>query len=324
LGEFDGHVEERERLLENVRRAGIEVVELPPRSIRHMVKHVRDLHRDLVRRDIGVVIVQQHIDPRYVSLGFRFQTALVLHDPQTHSGDYASTYPLPVRALARVAEVTASARILHSARLIPQLRPLLRALPTGIVPHGVDVSSEAAQISDPPRIALVGRLMPYKGINVALDAFREVARARPDCVLVLAGRGRMGDAIRTSAPDGVELHDRYIPEQEMHELLEGARVVILPYLDATQSGVGLQAISRGIPCIVSDAGALPDLVPPTRPWVVPVRDVASLSAAILSLLEQDASMRDEVLAWADKQFAWHVVARRLLQELERLDVLKPV
>jgi glycosyltransferase involved in cell wall biosynthesis len=319
LGEFAGSLADREEFLNAVRDSGIEVVELPQRNMRRFIRQTLQLHKDLVARNVQVVVVQQHIDPRYATLGLRFRTALVLHDPQTHGGDYASTYPGPVRAIARFAEVTASVLLLHSSRLVPQLRPLLKSLPTATIPHGAAVLNEPCGLPSRPTVVLAGRLMEYKGIYVALAAFEIVVQNRPDATLVIAGRGRIGDEIRARALPNVRLYDRYMREGEMRAVLDEATIVILPYLDATQSGVGLSAIARGIPCVVSDVGALPDLVPPHRPWVVPPRDAQALAAGILEALDHDEATRVEVLQFARDNFAWPLVGRKLLRELDLLD-----
>jgi glycosyltransferase involved in cell wall biosynthesis len=321
LGEFAGDWSERETFLKRVRHAGIEAVPLPQRDMTRLAHQVRWLRKDLRARRIDLAIVQQHIDPRYATLGFQLPTVLILHDPQTHSGDYASTYPAPVRWLARFAEVTASALILHSESLTTQLRALLRYVPVGFAPHGADIAEVPAEIRDPHTILLVGRMMEYKGIFVAIDAFKRLRVQNPDCRLTLAGQGNIGDEIRRQLVPGVQFHDRYIPEEEMHEMLRGAAVVLLPYLDATQSGVGLQAIAQGIPCVVSDTGGLPDLVPPNRPWVAPPNDPEALALAVSDALTQDSETRLELLRFASERFAWPVAARALLDELKRLCLL---
>lgn len=325
LGEFDGNAEDRDRYIQNVRDAGIPVVTLPQRSMARLPQHVRELHRDLAEREVGLVFLQAHIDPRYVSLPLRFNVATIIHDPKPHTGDFESTYPLPVRAVARLAEAASSALFVHSDRLVPTMFPMLRGIPTGVFPHGTDMAPASTPVPPTPRVILIGRLMPYKGVDTALDAFKIVHEARPDAELVLAGRGRMGDDIRARQPAGVELRDGYIPDDELEELMLSARISLLPYRDATQSGVGLICVAKGIPCIVTDTGGLPDLVPPSRPeWVVPVGDAPALARAILGLLDQDQADRDAVFDYADKYFAWPAVGRRMLDESERLAIVGSV
>lgn len=319
LGEFADSEADRAPYLDRVAAAGIETIPLPQRSLRHMVSHVAWLHRDLARRGVSTLVVQAHIDPRYATLGWRFPVAMVIHDPRPHSGDYASTYPLPVRAVARLAELTSACVLVHSPRLADQLFPMFAQVPHGCIPHGADVTAEPVLLTEPITLLLIGRLMAYKGVDTALDAFRKIRAVRPDCSLIIAGRGDLGPMIRANAPAGVELRDGYVPDSELEKLMDESRLVLLPYRDATQSGVGLQALARGVPCIVSSAGALPDLVPDDhRGWIVPPGDPDSLAGAVLEAMDHDMSTRRELHRFAERNFAWPVVGEILLSELARL------
>ena len=67
-----------------------------------------------------------------------------------------------------------------------------------------------------------------------------------------------GEAARLVPDDPrISLIARYISESEVDPLLADASLVALPYTQASQSGVGLLAIARGVPVVVSDLGALP-------------------------------------------------------------------
>ncbi len=323
LNEFAGDASERDAYVAAARDAGVATVLVPARNMRRLPQQTVWLHRDIARRGIECLIVHAHIDPRYATLGFRFGVALFIHDPTPHSGDFESSFPAPVRALSRFAEATAGAVILHSARLAPQLIPLLRGLPLITVPHGTPMEAAPAAITSPPMILMIGRLMEYKGIDVALDAFRDVHTAHPDVTMVLAGRGNLGDQIRAADPPGVELRDGYIPDAELDALLDRARLVLLPYRDATQSGVGLLAAARGIPCVVSEAGALPDLVPPGREErVVPIGDSPALRDAILSAITHGADDRQAAFTYAADHFDWPVVGQRTLRELRHVGLAR--
>ncbi len=316
LSEFDDDETERDLVLKDAVEAGVRVVKLPARNMRRLASQTRDLHRDLASHSPEWLVVHAHIDPRYATLGLRFRVLAFVHDPRPHSGDYESAFPVWVRALQRLSEVMSDRLLLHSDRLVPDIVPFLRSVPVTVIPHGTLTADAPMPIPAAPRLVLTGRLMEYKGIDVALEAFADVQRVRPDSTLVLAGRGQMGEEIRRAAPANVELVDRYLTEEEMDELLNSATLVLLPYRDATQSGVGLQALGRGIPCAVSDAGALPDLVPPSMPTLVSRRgESASLATSILSNIDQTAEHRDEVLEFARTNFDWKAVGRSLLAKL---------
>jgi glycosyltransferase involved in cell wall biosynthesis len=118
------------------------------------------------------------------------------------------------------------------------------------------------------------------------------------------------------------LLDGYVDERHLDELLAGSRLVLLPYLDATQSGVGLRAVASGIPCIVTDEGALPDLVPgELGSFVIPSGDPEALAAAIVAHVDHDAALRAAFHAHAARHLDWPVVGRVLLDELRRLRLL---
>jgi glycosyltransferase involved in cell wall biosynthesis len=315
--EFSASKEDRILFLERARMAGVELVEVPRRQIRSLLTHTLWLHRDLRRRKIATAVVQSHIDPRYATLGLTLPVALILHDPQTHSGDEPSTVPLPVRLISRIAEVTSSCLIVHSALLFDQVRPLLRRLPIGDVPIGADMSPAPAPVPDERRLLLFGRLFAYKGVDTALDAFGSLPKELSETKLIVAGRGPCASLARGRR--NVEVREEYIPDSDIDILLRDATLVLLPYKDATQSAVGVHAIERGIPCIVSNAGGLPDLLPESLPsLVVPPDNPRRLAEAIIAHVDHDEDLRKSIYDYAETHFAWTVVARRLRSELHRL------
>jgi glycosyltransferase involved in cell wall biosynthesis len=317
VDEFGGSEEDRALFLGRARAAGVELVPLPRRSIWSLPKHIFWLHRDLRRRKIATAVVQSHIDPRYATLGLALPVALIVHDPQTHSGDTLSTFPLPVRLISRFAELTSFCLIIHSSKLFEQVRPPLRRLPIGVVPHGADMAPVPARIPHERRLLIFGRLFAYKGVDTALDAFRALPENFSDTKLIVAGHGPLAALARHQ--QNVELHEEYIADKDVDALLESTRLVLLPYKDATQSGVGLQAVAHGVPCVVSSAGALAELVCDSLPsLVVPPDDPRRLAEAIIAHIDHDDGLRRAIYDHAAANFTWPAVARQLRHELQRL------
>ena len=315
--DFAASAEDRVLFLDHAKAAGVELVRIPRRRIRALLKDTLWLHRDLRRRKIATAVVQSHIDPRYVTLGLALPIALMLHDPQTHSGDTLSTFPPPIRAIARFAELTAACLVVHSALLSDQIRPLLRRVPLGVAPHGADMAPAPAAVPRERRLLIFGRLFAYKGVDTALDALRLLPEEMSDVKLIVAGRGPLAELARGRSD--VELRNEYIAESEIDVLLDDVRLVLLPYKDATQSGVGLVAVARGVPCIVSRAGGLPELVQDVLPsLVVPPDSPARLAEAIVEHIDHDESLRRAIYDHAATHFAWPAAARRLYSELQRL------
>ncbi len=316
-GEFAVSDDDRAQILDHARAVGVDVVRIPSRHIRSLLKDALWLIRDIRRRRIATAVVQAHGDPRYAALGIASPVALILHDPLTHSGDAVSTLPLPMRVAARVAEVTSACLIIHSTVLTEQMRPLLRRLPLGVVPHGADMARAPTAVPQERRLLVFGRLFAYKGVDTALDAMRRLPEELRDVKLIVAGRGPLAELARDRSE--VELRDEYIAESDVDALLDQVRLVLLPYKDATQSGVGLLAVARGIPCVVSQAGGLPELVRDSSPnLVVPPDNPARLADAIIEYIDHDEALRRTIYDHSEANFAWPVVAVRLRSELHRL------
>lgn len=183
------------------------------------------------------------------------------------------------------------------------------------------------QLPPPTPVALMfGTLTKYKGIEWLLDALAAVPPAvRP--YLVIAGfpaadakleawqarGGRLGlDASVRWVPE-------YVPWPQVAWYFRLASFIVLPYYQASQSGVAHLALSFGRALIVSAAGALPDVVTPgINGLVVPVRDIAALAQAIERLSADGKlcqAMGRQGAAMAVHRHDWDEIARLVGREL---------
>jgi glycosyltransferase involved in cell wall biosynthesis len=144
----------------------------------------------------------------------------------------------------------------------------------------------------------------------------EVWHTRPDARLVIAGRGREAALIPRNDPR-IEAHIGYVPEEALNALIDDASIVVLPYLEASGSGVGTQAIARGVPVIVTATGALPALTRDPS-YVVAPGDSRCLAKAILSHLDAGIDERRRVLEYADSSHSWRIVAERALAQFTQV------
>ncbi len=315
--------QDRTLLLGQASAAGVHLVSVPRPRKRALLKDALWLRRDLRRRGIATAVVQAHRDVRYAALGLCLRVALMLHDPEPHSGEDERRGAQKLRAklwnaiVPPAAELMSACLIVHSDRLLEQVRPLLRRVPTGVVAHGAAMASAPAPVPRERRLLLFGRLEAYKGVDTALEAFGRLPAELSDVELIVAGRGplaRLGDGQRN-----VQVRDEYVPDSELDALLRDSRLVLLPYKDATQSGVGLHAVERGVPCVVSAVGGLPELVEDVRPsLVVAPEDPQGLADSIVANIDHGEDLRRAVYEHAATHFAWPVVAQRLRDEVNRL------
>lgn len=103
-----------------------------------------------------------------------------------------------------------------------------------------------------------GRIDGYKGLNVLAEAYKDLISKYENISLTVAGNGDFSD-YKDSFKDlkNVNLIIRYIDDDEIMNLfMQENTVVVLPYIDASQSGVIPMAYFYGVPVIATDVGAI--------------------------------------------------------------------
>jgi glycosyltransferase involved in cell wall biosynthesis len=88
--------------------------------------------------------------------------------------------------------------------------------------------------------------------------------------------------------DNFIVHNYRIPYKEGAELFQRCSVVVLPYIDASQSGVIPTAYGFKKPVVVTDVGSIPEIVDDgVTGFIVPSKDPIALVDAIIKLLKDD-------------------------------------
>lgn len=164
-----------------------------------------------------------------------------------------------------------------------------------VIPHGPvsvfgDFDRAASAALTDRTVLFFGTWTRYKGIEPLLHAFSEVRRSVPEARLVLAGavsadldEGAVTALARTVG--NVDLRPGYVDAADVPELIRGSRMVVTPYLRASQSGVIHLAFSHGRPVVTTGVGDLADAVDDGETGlVVPPGDVPALAGAITRLL----------------------------------------
>ena len=174
------------------------------------------------------------------------------------------------RLLIRSAFKQVDGFLVHSKKLASQVRDFNKKGPVRQIFHPVyDFYSQWApeQVArdSVPRILFFGKIRDYKGLGTLLQAFSFLRREMEFRALI-AGEfyvdpkpyQRMAKAFRVS--DCVIWDNRYIPNEQVPSLFLQADLLVVPYLDASQSGVIPLAYQFDIPVVASDVGGLAELV----------------------------------------------------------------
>jgi glycosyltransferase involved in cell wall biosynthesis len=113
-------------------------------------------------------------------------------------------------------------------------------------------------------VLFFGRIAPYKGLELLVNASRIVKkRIGYEFILLIAGEGDislLNDYMSNEEYAYIRILNKRIPYREIPNLFYGAKFLILPYIDASQSGVIPLAYTFSKPVIVSNVGSLSEYV----------------------------------------------------------------
>ena len=149
----------------------------------------------------------------------------------------------------------------------------------------------------------VGSIVPRKGYDVLVEALAQL-KDRP-WRLVIAGDNTRSpetaarldeDIARYGLSDRIEIAGP-VSEERLSELYAEADLFVLP---SRFEGYGMaytEAVAHGVPVIGTNAGAIPDTVPPGAGILIPPDDVEALAATLRRLFD-NAPEREQLAAGA--------------------------
>ncbi len=250
----------------------------------------------------------------------RVPVAVVVHDADPHPGD---GYPLLFalnRALVRRADGVIAltdhvASRLHAQRVLRPGVPLVRA---GHPPYAFGVATPPRAHAGPLHVLSFGRLLPYKGLDLLAEALRRLGTGpeMPRRMTVrVVGHGPESpalNALRTLPGVGVE--NRWVPEGEIGALIAWADLVVLPYREASQSGIAAAALAAGRFVLATRVGGLAEQLGAEPLATLCDPDPASIAAS----LDRFLSAPPLAGVGLDAAAAWRGFARAVLDGLKPL------
>lgn len=170
-----------------------------------------------------------------------------------------------------------------------------------------------------PSFIYLGRVRPYKNIDIALLAFKNVVAAYPNARLTIAGWGSDSDFLRHQVASlGLTLKVKLaglVSEQYKYRLLGKAWVALQPSSYEGWSISVIEANIAGVPVIASDVSGLKDSVKHKMTGLlVPVRNVDSLAREMKYLISHPSTLKKyarEAGKWAN-MFSWDTSSSEML------------
>ena len=105
-----------------------------------------------------------------------------------------------------------------------------------------------------------GRIEPYKGLKHLIKIATSMHEQGLSEKIIIAGKGSDCAIKELSNLPNVVMMNRFIADDELEKLIQGAIATLLPYDSATQSGVILHSYSYSKPVVAFDVGALNEYI----------------------------------------------------------------
>ncbi|RZJ86782.1 MAG: glycosyltransferase [Chryseobacterium sp.] len=214
---------------------------------------------------------------------------LTVHDGELHKGENGFL----LRMLNRLEIMLADELIF----LTPHVEKIVRTKykvkkPLHIVPHGL-LGERGIKVKERRResgnLLFLGRISPYKGVELLMKTAENLNYFEN---LIIAGKSIYKlDYLRNAK---IKIQDKYLSEAEITALLEWADVLVLPYLEASQSGVIPLGINAAIPMVCTNVGGLRDQLENDEAVFVEPNE-HSLKAGIETLLN-DTDLYNAIIA----------------------------
>jgi glycosyltransferase involved in cell wall biosynthesis len=140
-------------------------------------------------------------------------------------------------------------------------------------------------------VLFFGRIYQYKGLEYLIKAEPLITKELPNVKIVIAGIGenfKKYEDMMANRRDNFIVHNYYISNHEAAELFQKCALVVVPYIEASQSGVTITAYGFKKPVVVTNVGSLSEIVDDGETgFIVPPRDAKALADAIIKLLKNN-------------------------------------
>jgi glycosyltransferase involved in cell wall biosynthesis len=276
-----------------------------------------------IERIAGRVDVAHSLHPLLMPASGAVQIVTVhdlhfLENPENAAAEIRRDYPALAGSHARRADAVITVSTFTSAKI----QSLLSVPPDRIMlcPPGAPPWTPRDQQLTGTHLLFMGTIEPRKNVGVLLRAYADLLVRRQDAPpLVLAGKVAPAcqgilDEIGRPPLAGHVRHVGYVAGMQREQLYRDAAMLLLPSLEEGFGMPALEAMTIGVPVIVSDRGALPEVVGQAG-LIVGADDHLGLTAAMESVLSDRAVAARHAAAGIaqSKQFSWERSASRLLE-----------
>jgi len=287
-----------------------------PLAVRGLARRIKAL-----RPDLAVCAQTGPLDLLMAAALRRLRIPLValVHDADAHPGDGLPLQMPLQRMLCRRAVAVGALTSHVGDRLLAQDVAGTPARPLLLLSHppvAFDVPPRQADPDGTLRLLSFGRLLPYKGLDLLADALARLGPVPGLSVRVVGAGPPSATLDALEALPGVTVENRWVPEDEVGDLLGWSDALVLPYREASQSGVAAAALAAGRRVLATRVGGLEEQLARAPGAILCEPDADSLLAGLRHLLTQSPGTASPPPA--DVREAWRELAMSLMRQIEDL------
>jgi glycosyltransferase involved in cell wall biosynthesis len=288
----------------------LEMVDISDPDILHVINEMRfPFHLLPVLKsqiDCSVVLTVHEPDP-YMPTPLR---STVLNPLQRHNLNLLSRYT--------------DRFIVHGETLKRKLTKQAPADRIAVVPHG-SLAEYFTRWKDGTErvennVLFFGEARPGKGVPYLIKAGKMLIAELSDVTITIAGSGYDVSRFGELNHDQFILYDNRVSEKEAAKLFQRASVVVMPYTDASASGIVSIAGGFSTPVVATDVGCLPEMIEHEETGlIVPAKNSMMLYDALLRLLRNDSlrtKLGTQLHQVQQQEYSWDQVVK------ETIDIYK--
>lgn len=250
-----------------------------------------------------------------------------IHDPIMHKGEKNIILELIQKIVIKQSAII----IILSKIFIPVIEK--HGFPTdriSVIPHGEFSYYMYNNVGDTVRenntILFFGRIHEYKGLDVLIEAFPLIKKKIPDAKLLIVGEGDITPYLsKLSNLQDVELVNYWIEDYEVAKFFLRSSVIVLPYTDATQSGVIPIAYMLKVPVISTNVGGIPEQVEDKKTGIlVKPGDPVEIADACIELLTNPilaSSLAEMGYQKAVQEWNWERLSEIVIENFKKATTL---
>jgi glycosyltransferase involved in cell wall biosynthesis len=219
---------------------------------------------------------------------------VIVHDAVPHPGDPTGLVTRWLLRDTRQADrvVTLSEHV--ARQLIEQGVPAERVRPLFLPIVGAGDEGAPSVRRERLGFLFFGRILAYKGLPLFVEACEALRGEQLAFDIGVAGEGELGPWQARLQRCGAEIINRWVTHAEIAAIMRRYDAVVVPSIEASQSGVIPVAHGRGLPAIVTPVGGLTEQVTDGATGLVASSVSAEALAAQMRRFLLDRHLREQL------------------------------